>query len=172
MSKPTINRRQFFETSGRSVAGGVAVTLAPALFAAADDWAAELTAIDPQHAPVLLRLCRLLYPHDRLHDGYYASCVASLDVKAAADASLADQLREGVVKLGGEAFLALPEQAQNSTLQALENEPFFQAVRGHMVVALYTDSKVWAELGYEGPSFPYGGYLERGFDDIDWLPDA
>jgi hypothetical protein len=26
-------------------------------------------------------------------------------------------------------------------------------------------------LGYEGPSFDKGGYLERGFNDLDWLPD-
>jgi hypothetical protein len=26
-------------------------------------------------------------------------------------------------------------------------------------------------LGYEGPSFDKGGYLNRGFNDLDWLPD-
>jgi hypothetical protein len=31
---------------------------------------------------------------------------------------------------------------------------------------------VWTKLGYEGPSAPEGGYLHRGFDDIDWLKDA
>jgi len=39
-------------------------------------------------------------------------------------------------------------------------------------VALYTDRKVWSELGYEGPSFKFGGYLERGFNDIDWLSEG
>jgi len=27
-------------------------------------------------------------------------------------------------------------------------------------------------LGYEGPSFDKGGYINRGFDDLDWLPAA
>jgi hypothetical protein len=39
------------------------------------------------------------------------------------------------------------------------------------VVALYNDHEVWELLGYEGPSFDQGGYLNRGFDDLDWLPD-
>ena len=39
------------------------------------------------------------------------------------------------------------------------------------VVALYDDHEVWELLGYEGPSFDKGGYLHRGFDDLDWLPD-
>jgi hypothetical protein len=28
---------------------------------------------------------------------------------------------------------------------------------------------VWAKFGYEGPSADKGGYISRGFDDIDWL---
>ena len=26
-------------------------------------------------------------------------------------------------------------------------------------------------LGYEGSSFEQGGYLHRGFNDLDWLPE-
>jgi len=40
------------------------------------------------------------------------------------------------------------------------------------VVALYDDREVWNLLGYEGPSYDKGGYLNRGFDDLDWLPKA
>ena len=39
------------------------------------------------------------------------------------------------------------------------------------VVALYDDHEVWELLGYEGASFDKGGYIDRGFDDLDWLPD-
>jgi hypothetical protein len=31
---------------------------------------------------------------------------------------------------------------------------------------------VWKVLGYEGPSAELGGYINRGFSDIDWLQDA
>ena len=39
------------------------------------------------------------------------------------------------------------------------------------VVTLYSDPEVWELLGYEGPSYDKGGYVDRGFDDLDWLPD-
>jgi hypothetical protein len=31
---------------------------------------------------------------------------------------------------------------------------------------------MWAHIDYPGPSLPFGGYVEKGFDDIDWLPKA
>jgi hypothetical protein len=40
-----------------------------------------------------------------------------------------------------------------------------------VITSLYDDREVWSLLGYEGPSFAQGGYLKRGFDDLDWLPD-
>jgi hypothetical protein len=38
-------------------------------------------------------------------------------------------------------------------------------------LALYNNPLVWQAFGYEGASFDHGGYLERGFDDLGWLPD-
>jgi hypothetical protein len=48
---------------------------------------------------------------------------------------------------------------------------FFELVRTTAVVEVYTDRETWDLLGYEGPSFAKGGYIERGFDDLDWLPE-
>ena len=36
---------------------------------------------------------------------------------------------------------------------------------------LYDDPEVWAALGCEGSSFDKGGYINRGFNDLDWLPE-
>ncbi|MGE8386089.1 MAG: tat (twin-arginine translocation) pathway signal sequence, partial [Pseudomonas putida] len=30
----------------------------------------------------------------------------------------------------------------------------------------------YQHFGYEGASFPKGGYLMRGFNDLKWLPAA
>jgi hypothetical protein len=30
---------------------------------------------------------------------------------------------------------------------------------------------VWAALGYEGSSYDKGGYINRGFNDLNWLPE-
>ena len=39
------------------------------------------------------------------------------------------------------------------------------------MVEIYSDPQTWKLLGYEGPSFAQGGYIDRGFNDLDWLPD-
>ena len=39
------------------------------------------------------------------------------------------------------------------------------------VVELYDNPLVWKAFGYEGPSTHLGGYKDRGFDDLDWLPE-
>jgi hypothetical protein len=173
MRKSGMSRREFLETGRETVAGGVAVSLAAALPNAT--WAAALSAVDQPTADVLLRMCRVLYPHDDLSDDYYAACVEALDQKGAKDPALAQLLSEGVSNLNalnGGSFLDLSEAQQVAALTSIESSSFFQSVRGHMVVALYNDRKVWSHFGYEGPSFPFGGYLERGFDDIDWLPQG
>jgi hypothetical protein len=38
------------------------------------------------------------------------------------------------------------------------------------MMSLYSDLAVTRGFGYQGPSLGQGGYLHRGFDDIDWLP--
>ena len=54
-------------------------------------------------------------------------------------------------------------------LRDIETTPFFQAVRGDLVVSLYNQKEIWPIFGYEGESYSKGGYIERGFDDITWL---
>ena len=36
---------------------------------------------------------------------------------------------------------------------------------------LFNHPRLWELLDYPGSSVEYGGYVDRGFDDIDWLPD-
>ncbi len=124
---------------------------------------------------VLFRLLRVAYPHDRFPDGPYERTATQVEAAAgAADDSLA-ALAEGLDALdagaGGD-FTALDEAAATASLEKVDREPFFRQIHATTVVALYDDREVWQLLGYEGSSFEKGGYLERGFDDLDWLPDA
>jgi hypothetical protein len=41
-----------------------------------------------------------------------------------------------------------------------------------MMLTLYNNPDVWPKFGYEGASADKGGYINRGFNDIDWLPSA
>jgi len=71
----------------------------------------------------------------------------------------------------GVKFAELSEGNRLKVLKAREDSAFFQKVRGTTVTTLYNNPLVWRHFGYEGPSFEFGGYLERGFDDVSWLPD-
>lgn len=56
-------------------------------------------------------------------------------------------------------------------LRAREAGAFFTEVRAYVAFTLYDDHQVWEHIGYPGASFELGGYLHRGFDDLDWLPE-
>ena len=51
-----------------------------------------------------------------------------------------------------------------------EEHDFFKQMRGDLVVSLYNQKELWPKFGYEGSSAEHGGYIKRGFADIDWLP--
>ncbi len=120
----------------------------------------------------------LLYteaPFHALGDGPYEGWVAKLDGDAAANPALASRLHEGVRTLdaaGEGAFAELAPEQQLAAIRQIDGTDFFNDVRSTGVVALYDNPQVWAHLGWEGASYDQGGYLHRGFDDLDWLPDA
>jgi len=86
-------------------------------------------------------------------------------------------LQEGVANLdslarkeGATGYLATGwETDRTAILKSIEQDAFFKTIQGGLVVGLYNQPEVWDLLGYEGASFDKGGYINRGFDDIDWL---
>ena len=69
---------------------------------------------------------------------------------------------------GGDWMKARVEQ-QLSILQARQQSDWFRYLRERTIESLYRNPVVWKLVGYEGSSIEHGGYLNRGFDDIDWL---
>jgi hypothetical protein len=51
----------------------------------------------------------------------------------------------------------------------MQEGKFFQTIRGNLVTGLYNNPEVWPKFGYEGSSADKGGYIDRGFSDINWL---
>lgn len=137
-----------------------------------------LATLDLQMATVLAGVARAMFPHDRLPDLHYQRIAAALDVKAAADERVRTILTDGVEFLATvtgrlpEEFPDLPEAEQVAALKRMEELPFFTTIAAEVVVNLYSQPDVWPYFGYEGPSNDKGGYLERGYDDIDWLDAA
>jgi hypothetical protein len=131
-------------------------------------------ALAPATTGTLARMVRVVYPHASFPDGPYQRVAEKLAESAAEDAALAGTLEQGVRDLDaarGVPFTSLPDEDAAAVVRELAGTPFFATVRSTAVVALYDQPEVWALLGYEGPSFDQGGYLQRGFDDLDWLPD-
>jgi hypothetical protein len=173
MKKQSLSRRSFLKKGTITAASAVALALS-GISISPSAWAMTLTTIDNTTGKSLSAFCRTLYPHSQLTDVYYDACVESLDAKAKNDPALLKLLNDGVKTLNSHSqhnFLALSAEQQLVVVKQIEGSPFFDQVRSHIVVALYNNDKIWNLFGYEGPSFPYGGYLERGFNDIDWLPN-
>ena len=115
---------------------------------------------------------RAIYPHDALPDDVYARVGEKLAEAAREDPGTERTIEDGVSALnGGRPFADLPADEQLEALKAIEGSDFFELVRSTAVVEVYSDQRTWQLVGYEGPSFDKGGYLDRGFNDLDWLPD-
>ena len=115
---------------------------------------------------------RTMYPHDALPDDVYARVGAKLAEVTCEDPEAAHIIEEGVSALdGGRPFAELAEADKIEALKAIEGSDFFELVRSTAVVEVYSDQRTWQLCGYEGPSFDKGGYINRGFNDLDWLPD-
>jgi hypothetical protein len=120
----------------------------------------------------LTAAARALYPHDGLPDAVYARVAVRLVEAARADPAVARLIADGVAGLDRDRrFAGLAADERHARLHAIEKSPFFELLRSTAVVEVYSDRRTWELVGYEGPSFDLGGYLHRGFDDLDWLPD-
>jgi hypothetical protein len=171
-----MKRREFLQKSAIVVAGAAAVASGVAVVGYAEEpkWTAGLKTLSANEGEALLKIARQIFPHDHLADIYYQKVVEDLDAEAAKTADVAKLLRDGVADLdrsAGKEFASLSADDQVAALKKVESSPFFQKVRGTELVSLYNNHEVWKKFGYQGASFPIGGYLHHGFNDLKWLPD-
>lgn len=131
------------------------------------------TPLDAHAAETLTAMARVLYPHDFLDDAPYRRVV---DIVAQeADPVQRALLADGVAALDAAAnrpFVALGEKEKLAAVEALQDRPFFEVMRAATARHLYDNRALWPRFGYEGASHHLGGYVERGFDDIDWISEA
>jgi hypothetical protein len=143
-----------------------------------DAWAADATTLTPATLKTLVKVARDIYPHDFLADSYYITAIKPWDGKAAKDPALKTVLEDGVRRLDQDArdrhkvgYAQVPWEADRvALLQGIEQTDFFKKLRSDLVVSLYNQEELWPKFGYEGSSAEHGGYIKRGFNDIDWLP--
>ncbi|MBO0595387.1 hypothetical protein I2485_10980 [Nesterenkonia sp. E16_7] len=122
----------------------------------------------------LIRVLRVAFPHERVPDGPYERTADTILTEAQNETWFRVALTQGLLSLNQLAdgdFRSLDDAAALRVLRRVEGTEFFGFVRRTAVLNLYDDAEVWTELGYEGASYDKGGYLSRGFNDLDWLPD-
>jgi hypothetical protein len=158
---------------GRAVAAGALAVMGAGFIAAPDAaWAMEVSVISPDEMATLLQMARDIYPHDQVADAFYAVAVKGYDSEASKDLVAAGvaELNAAAVAQGHADYLSIGwEEDRVKVLQAIEGGVFFQTIRAGLVTGLYNQKEVWPIFGYEGESFSKGGYIDRGFDDINWL---
>jgi hypothetical protein len=172
------SRRIFLQ--GAATAVPVVAVAASAGIGIEDAWAADATTLTPATLKTLVKVARDIYPHDFLVDSYYITAIKPWDGKAAKDPAVKAMLDDGVRRLDQDAkdrhkvaYVQIPWEADRvALLQGIEQTDFFKSVRSDLIASLYNQEAVWPKFGYEGSSAEHGGYINRGFADIDWLPKA
>ncbi|MDE2201549.1 MAG: twin-arginine translocation signal domain-containing protein [Burkholderiaceae bacterium] len=167
-----LTRRSLLKGTGVLI-GTLAVGSPLAMLAPSTVWAVELRVLNKHEGDTLLKMGRVLFPHEKLPDAVYALLAKDLDAKAAEDAEVAKQLREGVAsldKLAGGSFVKASAKRRLAAVHAIEGQPFFNTVRGKCVTSLYDNEMAFATFGYPGSAWEKGGYIARGFQDLKWLP--
>jgi hypothetical protein len=132
-----------------------------------------ISAVSAEGRRTLIRLLRVAYPHASFPDGPYERTADAVIAKVEGSVFQALSLAHGLASLdaaAGSSFVDLDDAAAYALLRQVENAEFFKLIRSVAVVSLYNDQETWTILGYEGSSYEHGGYLHRGFDDLDWLP--
>lgn len=173
----TLSRRGFLKGSGMTALGVSALSTATLMTPAREALAESFTVLGAATGKTLLVLARDIFPHDRISDRYYLQALEPLEAQAAKDAPLKTLLTDGVAALDRlaqarfkTAYAELDKESERvSLLYVIEHGAFFQKVKGHLVTGFYDNKAVWPLFGYEGSSWEKGGYINRGFDDIDWL---
>lgn len=122
----------------------------------------------------LVRVLKTAFPHRGWPDGPYERTAEHILVTVSGNAFQTAQLGQGLVSLDAlrdKPFAELAPHEALAVLEQVQSTPFFVLVRSTTVVFMYSDREVWELLGYEGESSHLGGYVDRGFDDLDWLPE-
>ena len=168
-----LTRREFLKGTG-ILGGTLAASSLLAALAPSRVWALELKTLTSAQGDALLQMGKVLYPHKGLPDAVYALLVQDLDGAAGKDPKVAQSLVDGVAaldKAAGGSFAGATDAKKLEAVKSLEGTPFFGTVRGQCITSLYNNDMAFAHFGYPGPSWDKGGYVNRGFNDLKWLPD-
>lgn len=148
-------------------------SVGPSILKVAQVWAATVDSVDENTLKSMVRMARLMFPHDAISDDVYAEVLNVALSATASDGSFAGVLDAAEQALDARQtadFIDVDEASQIAALKVVEHEDFFVAIQNSVMSHLYYHPRIWELLDYEGPSYQHGGYLHRGAGEINWLP--
>jgi hypothetical protein len=173
MSSDITTRRRFLVAAiagSGAVVSGINLTLLQSSAA----WAEALDNDSGNTETSLAQMVRLYYPHDNVADSVYEETVDSILSAAAADEQLKELLDAASAALdeaSDGSFSTSDDATQLAAMIAIQGEAVFTAIRFQVLGRFYAHPEVWKAINYPGSSVEHGGYVDRGFNDIDWLPE-
>jgi hypothetical protein len=171
MNDKQTTRRKFL-VAALTFSGVASSSLGISFLRSSAAWAADSDAAD--NLAVIGRLAQLLFPHEGLAAEVYAGVIGEVLAMTAADpatASLLSVAEDALNTSLGKAWATATEAEQLSAVTALQNEAFIVGIREMVRWRLYDNAGLWQHIDYPGSSKEHGGYINRGFDDIDWLAE-
>ncbi len=167
-----MERRQFIVHLSRLV---LAVSAAHwSIYAnSSSDKKQKISSENQQIVAVLSELAYLLLPLQPADSDVYRKVAAKLMMQMATQPGVDHVLRNGIKTLNqysGVPWLSMRRIERNQAVSELIDIPFMAMVRWTTHELVLRNRQVWSQLGYQGSAIEHGGYLERGFNDIGWLP--
>lgn len=173
MNDKKTTRRRFLVAS-IAFSGCAFGTMGASMLRISATWAESRGNVDRETLNAMIRMARMLFPHDVLSDEIYGDVLDSALSGAATDPSFAESLNAAEKALDAARpgnWIDLDESEQLAAMHDVEGMGFFAAIQGAVRAGIYLHPVFWDHIGYPGSSKEHGGYLHRGSDDIDWLPE-
>lgn len=130
----------------------------------------KTASVDGTELITLSEMISVLFPGPGIEDRLFLA--AARQVQSVASAMGSTQLMiTGIGELEASGWATLNPDQRTEALKSIEASEFFQFVRLNATAALYGNQEVGERYGYEGESFSKGGYVNRGVNDLTWLPE-
>ncbi|MBE9539318.1 MAG: hypothetical protein IMF06_09570 [Proteobacteria bacterium] len=168
-----ISRRHFSRSLARATLGYGAVSALglSSLYSLADSVISA--APKKPETETLVQYAFFLLPVLEPTHARYRAVADKISAQAAQVPPIASLMADGISALDASdkgPWLELPAQERADIVRGLEATPFFGFLRWTAAEIVMRAPGLWETLGYQGSAIEHGGYLHRGFDDIDWLP--
>lgn len=171
--KKTTRRR--FLVATMTLAGCASGTLSPSMLRLSSAWADTGGRASGETLNAMVQMARLLFPHDAMSDEFYGQVLdAALSATASnhSFAAVLDAAEQALNTARRHDWLDLDEGEQLAVMREVQDQGFFAAIEGNVRAGIYLNPVFWKHIGYPGSSKEFGGYINRGSGDIDWLPEG